>query len=1589
MLAWLILLTQISNVFCLCQLDCVSLSLELCSKCIEAQMLTRKEYSSKICNLWSQKECSVSEGFIISTREKYLWINSSYHDQVIISSINEFFWSSILVKFSDERNITLEKICQTENQNFQHFGFKFKDKMRENLIYIWAIGSFKEDFQGFVSVQIINESKSYSLTEAQRLPMPEVKSIECSQSNAQCPPWFWSEILPWETKGRLLQNCYDATCNICPSSDSKTWGDCSDCGTTLFLYQGLCWTFCPSGTVKDTEYNTCNKKDVYSLDLSLYDVISSNPAGMTLAADYNCPIPYPVLNRGYFFEICSRMSSDNFIMPYFFSVSGWIFVVDYQNTWNEILHWNLNYVNINNKYLELYDKAIEPNPFTLNEWNFFYLSQSTDWTYVYFSVSMNGGSTTTAQESINLNVIDNAKTLYVGAPSMSGSGYGFHGYLHKLQIYTDYQSNGAGNDYYLSSCSGSCSACPSEMICPSIHCISTQYEYFDGCQSCEACETSCVRASDCNLCVDYCDSCSSFSLCTSCQAYYFLGPSSKSCHSGGCPSGSYDNGNYQCKIDWTVIEGRIPCFSLILNKIQSNFKDTTYNTNTLAGATTDFYPKYDEYDPYPSKGRGYYFNGHSLMQVTSFMFNAEFSFSAWIYLPTSTSGIIFAKQINDSTFTKLMAFEINSSNKLQLSLYLTMSKTGKVLIGESKQLVYDSQWYNLAVCVSYAAPYSQIAFSIAGTTMSVDYYEISLLGLFLDYNSGYTATIGASQSTKGYGNFIKAFIYSIKIWNFVMDPWNYDHFLASCGYYPQAADSCLSTQPIEKYYDGNSWQTCKPNCTTKGCVKSDTQCNLCEFENCYLCDDWTGCSTYCDSSCASCNGTSYKDCITCANSTRVLAYPGQCYCTSSQYLISEVPYSCGDCYSACSTCVGPNYNDCLSCSGQSITLAGSPGFCSCNSTQYIKTKSPLECADCDSSCLTCSRSGKYNCLSCSSGFVLEKDGSCTCGEGKTFYNGYCTDCTDERCSNCTSSPDICLSCFSPFVIGGRGCVCPAGTKEENETCIDNILYVNESYSDNTFYLIFSENLNETLSTADISITVLADIQVTVTFEVKTVSKYDYYKIPVEFTPTNVNGAVTLQLFISKIVYGVSNSIIEQRLFNHSNATITGQPKSSEQIANEEIAAVLPTSTQKSLTSTIAFYGVVQYLWTQKSATLWIYVNMVQIIAFAPLMNIDIPSDIYDMLKGYISYKSIPNLGVWIYESRHIGPEPINKFYKYGYKSGLFVIAAGHMVWIALMFFALWGILLLLYLCIPVAKVRNVLSTKVLSNFQYSWLIKLWLQIYILTIAGAVIGINNPDASQSDYVADCTFSWLVFLLSWVINGLMTWFIWKNKVIIESGDENFIKKYSSLLEDFHCKKGFLSMCYYPWFLLRRSLYALILYNLADFPALQSVLNIILTLITIFYMIKYKPYKSGLNNQVEIAAEFVVLIVFIFLTPFIDTDLSVSAREAFQSIILLSMITFILYSYAILVCQYYVKIKVKLSKRKELKVAQETGIVVPTNLSDLINSNNGEECNKLDTLNTTPREDSIGKKAPISTPDVSIIYQKRLASESALFDEPSVHE
>ncbi|CAD8077820.1 unnamed protein product [Paramecium sonneborni] len=235
--------------------------------------------------------------------------------------------------------------------------------------------------------------------------------------------------------------------------------------------------------------------------------------------------------------------------------------------------------------------------------------------------------------------------------------------------------------------------------------------------------------------------------------------------------------------------------------------------------------------------------------------------------------------------------------------------------------------------------------------------------------------------------------------------------------------------------------------------------NLCVCPDGYYADTSLNCQP-CIHPCTKCE-TNGNHCLQCASTFEMsTTTPNTCVCPTNKYLVvTNTPTDCQLCTQPCETCSGTAVH-CLSCIDTNQTVDGS-NECQCDAGFFM---SGVNCDTCVSPCLECLGSADY-CTQCKDTQHYENNGQCICNPGYINDNNYdcipcqdpCATCflDDTHCDSCTDSNhqinasdqcickdtfysnaiDTCAPCVSPCVLcDSNGCL----------SCIDANQIINSS-----------------------------------------------------------------------------------------------------------------------------------------------------------------------------------------------------------------------------------------------------------------------------------------------------------------------------------------------------------------------------------------------------------------------------------------------------------------------------------------------------------------------------------------------------------------
>lgn len=207
----------------------------------------------------------------------------------------------------------------------------------------------------------------------------------------------------------------------------------------------------------------------------------------------------------------------------------------------------------------------------------------------------------------------------------------------------------------------------------------------------------------------------------------------------------------------------------------------------------------------------------------------------------------------------------------------------------------------------------------------------------------------------------------------------------------------------------------------------------CPCNNGYF-DNNTAICAICHVTCATCDGPTQYDCLSCNNLKFRSLQSGQCMCKTSYY---DYNLTCYACHYTCYNCTGGTMYDCVNCNN-AVTFRnfnGSSGMCYCiNGYTDVGVG---QCGKCDRTCLTCLTT-LMNCITCDPLHNRVLAGStCPCLAGYVdtgLVSGLCEKC-HYSCITCSgTAPTQCLTCNTTWrTLTGGSCLCNTHTYDNGIT----------------------------------------------------------------------------------------------------------------------------------------------------------------------------------------------------------------------------------------------------------------------------------------------------------------------------------------------------------------------------------------------------------------------------------------------------------------------------------------------------------------------------------------------------------------------------
>ena len=625
-------------------------------------------------------------------------------------------------------------------------------------------------------------------------------------------------------------------------------------------------------------------------------------------------------------------------------------------------------------------------------------------------------------------------------------------------------------------------------------------------------------------------------------------------------------------------------------------------------------------------------------------------------------------------------------------------------------------------------------------------------------------------------------------------------------------DSCLS--PCSQCVDVVSCQECENSLMVAS--NGLCQCQKGSFMN-------SGACVPCKELCGACEA--YEMCTNCTDSEANLVSTEvgfKCECGFGTYWDG---HSCSECAEECLGCKS-NWDDCIRCRDNN-SEKGESG-CRCKDGFFQSGV----CKPCGEFCEECLNSS--NCIRCQAGLVIS-EGNCieeianktveeVCALGYVLQEGNCEKCISP-CLICVFSGYNCVNCIDNAVITQNlSCKCDEGFFFINETCILG-LFLEIQTGANVIYLEFSEELETPLNES------MIDLQSDSAF----IWTLNDTNNTIAISCQDYNEKISIKIIFLNLIQGVNGGILIQDTYNE---LVECQITQTRQDNNTAIAISYIFTTFTLVISLLGLNNVGPSL-------VWTLIGTMQLLSYMSNMQVNFPFLIHQYLLA-LNFLIVPDFFGYFFQS--LNPNS-------------FLGTTGRDMFIILVSITTFWILIFVER-FSKNKARKVIRI-VLSMMKWSVFLRIWIICYVEVLCGAITQIFMLDCSNSEKclssVLGIGFLILVYLTP----------IWVYVVIILNyhriTDKKFLRRYSSIVEDFN-PDNIQSVLYYYYYFIRRLAYILNLLLLQNFQLIQSVINIALSLAFLFYLIKNQCFKGARDNYFCIICEISLLISIIICTAFI---------------------------------------------------------------------------------------------------------------------------
>ncbi|CAG9335206.1 unnamed protein product [Blepharisma stoltei] len=552
--------------------------------------------------------------------------------------------------------------------------------------------------------------------------------------------------------------------------------------------------------------------------------------------------------------------------------------------------------------------------------------------------------------------------------------------------------------------------------------------------------------------------------------------------------------------------------------------------------------------------------------------------------------------------------------------------------------------------------------------------------------------------------------------------------------------------------------------------------------------------------------------------------------------------------------------------------AGALDLWSCDFNSFYDGSSFKKCLDsCQNGCVradSCNICDSELCLKCSS---FDSKSCFLCVENR--LGNSCSFCTDLLCDTCNSSSNGCKACKPNASVQNNSCACNSGYNGTTACkyvpfSVDLLIFSNDSLS-----LDFSDPLQYALSNDSFKISIENDPKFSWSLELVNTTYYSIQTIfnekIEEYTIINIT---FFDLTKVKSIYNgiLSSSTISSRLNKYDPASYS--------LAMTEITSQISSAVQGAVIGSIAASFV-----NPNPSSLWSFLSCLQILSYLSLSGIPFSEKMNKFLSNLNSFSLFPNVFEYLINEKE-GSKAYDNAINFGYNTDLILLNQGDDFSIAAA--SVLFIPLVLYLANCSYRMVGKKFQKMYQNYKYAFYIRFWIQCFLELGTAAYVGLKMFKIQNFTQITNIIICFGIISLYTASPFAFFWFSYRNRVKIQSKSKTFFSLFDSFFYEFRTEKGFLYSLYYFVYFLRRLIYSTNLVFLSDYPRTQVSINIICSLISIFYLIAYWPYKDKIIQISNLASEIMISIIMC-ATSFYLFDLSSSMISDMENFIIFTSI------------------------------------------------------------------------------------------------------